>query len=51
MRSVADQLRGKDINKAFSILKFSPKEAAKFLEKLFFPLFPIGSQKMKKIKV
>ena len=34
MRLVADQLRGEDINKALSILKFSPKEAARRLEKL-----------------
>ena len=34
MRLVADQLRGEDIKKALAILKFSPKEAARRLEKL-----------------
>ena len=34
MRLVADQVRGEDVNKALSILKFSPKEASKKLEKL-----------------
>ena len=34
MRLVADQIRGEDILNALSILKFSPKEASKRLEKL-----------------
>ena len=34
MRLVADQLRGEDIKKALAILKFSPKEASRRLEKL-----------------
>jgi len=34
MRPVADQVRGENINKALSILKFSPKEASRKLEKL-----------------
>lgn len=34
MRLVADQLRGEDVNKALAILKFSPKEASRRLEKL-----------------
>lgn len=34
MRLVADQVRGEDVNKALSILKFSPKEASRRLEKL-----------------
>ena len=34
MRLVADQIRGKDISNALSILKFSPKEASRRLEKL-----------------
>ena len=33
MRLVADQIRGEDISSALSILKFSPKEASKRLEK------------------
>ncbi len=34
MRLVADQVRGVDVEKALQILKFSPKEASKNLEKL-----------------
>ena len=34
MRLVADQVRGEDVNKALEILKFSPKEASRRLEKL-----------------
>jgi len=34
MRMVADQVRGENINSALSILKFSPKEASRRLEKL-----------------
>ena len=34
MRLVAGQIRGEDISNALSILKFSPKEASRRLEKL-----------------
>lgn len=34
MRLVADQVRGEQIEKALAILKFSPKEASRRLEKL-----------------
>ena len=34
MRLVADQIRGEEISNALSILKFSPKEASRRLEKL-----------------
>jgi len=34
MRLVADQVRGVEVEKALQILKFSPKEASKNLEKL-----------------
>ncbi|HQB27916.1 MAG TPA: 50S ribosomal protein L22 [Paludibacter sp.] len=34
MRLVADMIRGMEVNKALSILKFSPKEASGRLEKL-----------------
>ncbi|MBT8265308.1 MAG: 50S ribosomal protein L22 [Bacteroidia bacterium] len=34
MRLVADQVRGQQIEKALNILKFSPKEASRRLEKL-----------------
>ncbi len=34
MRLVADQLRGAEVEKALAILRFSPKEASRRLEKL-----------------
>ena len=34
MRMVADQVRGESIDKALAMLKFSPKEASRRLEKL-----------------
>ena len=34
MRLVADLIRGKDVNKALDILKFSPQHVSKDLEKL-----------------
>lgn len=34
MRLVADQVRGAEVEKALAILRFSPKEASKRLEKL-----------------
>ena len=34
MHLVADQVRGEDVDKALAILKFSPKEASRRLEKL-----------------
>ena len=34
MRLVADLVRGENVNQALSILKFSPKEASRKLEKL-----------------
>jgi large subunit ribosomal protein L22 len=34
MRLVADMVRGEDVSKALDMLRFSPKEAAKRLEKL-----------------
>lgn len=34
MRLVADQIRGVEVEKALAILKFSPKEASRNLEKL-----------------
>ena len=34
MRSVADLLRGKEVGKALNILKFNPRHASKYLEKL-----------------
>ena len=49
MRLVADQLRGEDINKALSILKFSPKEAARRLEKLLLSAIANWQAKMKKM--
>ena len=34
MRSVGDLLRGKEVGNALNILKFNPRHASKFLEKL-----------------
>jgi large subunit ribosomal protein L22 len=34
MRLVIDQVRGKRVNEAFALLKFSPKHAAKQIEKV-----------------
>ena len=34
MRSVADLLRGKEVGNALNILKFNPRHASKYLEKL-----------------
>lgn len=34
MRLLADQIRGEDVNKALNILRYSPKDASKRLEKL-----------------
>src|SRR6056297_991245 len=34
MRLVADQVRGKEVNKALDILRFNPKAASDYLEKL-----------------
>ena len=34
MRLVADLLRGKEVSRALNILKFNPRHAAKYLEKL-----------------
>ena len=45
MRLVADQLRGKDVNKALSILKFSQKQASLRLEKLLLSAINNWQQK------
>jgi large subunit ribosomal protein L22 len=45
MRLVADQVRGKDVNKALSILKFSPKQASLRLEKLLLSAINNWQQK------
>ncbi|GIS21848.1 MAG: hypothetical protein CM15mP122_3540 [Bacteroidota bacterium] len=46
MRLVADQIRGKSIESALSILKFSPKQSSKKLEKLL--LSAISNWQLKK---
>ncbi len=48
MRLVADQVRGEEVDKALAILKFSPKEASRRLEKLLLSAIAIGQVKMKK---
>ena len=45
MRLVADQIRGKKINNALSILKFSPKHASNRLEKLLLSAINNWEQK------
>ena len=45
MRLVADQVRGKDVNKALSILKFSQKQASLRLEKILLSAINNWQQK------
>jgi large subunit ribosomal protein L22 len=45
MRLVADKVRGKDVNKALSILKFSQKQASLRLEKLLLSAINNWQQK------
>lgn len=45
MRLVADQIRGKKVNNALSILKFSPKHASSRLEKLLLSAISNWQQK------
>lgn len=45
MRLVADQVRGENIYKALNILKFSPKEASRSLEKLLLSAISNWEQK------
>ena len=45
MRLIADQIRGKKIDKALSILKFSPKHASNKLEKLLLSAINNWQQK------
>ena len=45
MRLVADQVRGKDVNKALSIIKFSQKQASLRLEKLLLSAINNWQQK------
>lgn len=45
MRLVADQVRGVNIYKALNILKFSPKEASRSLEKLLLSAISNWEQK------
>ncbi len=45
MRLVADQIRGKKVNNALSILKFSPKHASNRLEKLLLSAINNWQQK------
>ena len=45
MRLVADQIRGKKVNNALSILKFSPKHSSNRLEKLLLSAISNWQQK------
>ena len=51
MRLVADQIRGEDISSALSILKFSPKEASRKLEKLLISAISNWQSKNEEVDV
>ena len=51
MRLIADQIRGKKIDKALSILKFSPKHASNRLEKLLLSAINNWPQKYTDIDI
>ena len=51
MRLVADQIRGEEINSALTILKFSPKEASRRLEKLLISAISNWQEKNKDKKI
>jgi ribosomal protein L22 len=47
MRLVVDNIRGKSVDDAFNILKYTNKEAAGWVEKLLFLLYLTGHQSQK----
>jgi len=51
MRLVADQVRGESIDKALAILKFSPKEASRRLEKLLLSAIANWQSKKMSLKI
>ena len=51
MRLVANQLRGETVNKALAILKFSPKEASRKLEKLLISAISNWQSKNEEVDV
>ena len=51
MRLVANQLRGETVNKALTILKFSPKEASRKLEKLLISAISNWQSKNEEVDV
>ena len=51
MRLVADQVRGESVIKALSILKFSPKEASRKLEKLLLSAISNWQSKNEEVDV
>jgi len=51
MRLVADMVRGKDVNKALDILKFSSKEASNRLEKLLLSAISNWQEKNEGVRI
>lgn len=47
MRLVADMVRGKNINEALAMLKYSPKEASNRVYKLLLSAIAIGKLRMR----
>lgn len=51
MRLVADMVRGEDVNKALDMLKYSPKEASKKVEKLLLSAIANWQNKNEGVRV
>jgi large subunit ribosomal protein L22 len=51
MRLVADMIRGEEVNKALDLLKYSPKEASRSLEKLLLSAIANWQNKNENVKI
>lgn len=51
MRLVADMIRGEEVNNALDLLKFSPKEASRKLEKLLLSAIANWQNKNENVKI
>ena len=49
MRIVADLVRGKSVDQALDIFRFSQKEASRKLEKYYYLRFQTGRQKIRRL--